>query len=141
MPMQAYAKHIEAVLINVAASTMLSKWVGESNKLTAAIFSLASKISCSGRPVVIFIDEIDAILGDLRSHETEWGTQVRGQPASQRGQMLFAMRLVSSPARMSLGLLCAISLRTRHIQSAAGGALTADVHAHACCCITLFACV
>lgn len=56
---------------------MLSKWVGESNKLTAAIFSLARKLSANGRAVVIFIDEIDAILGDLKSHETEWGVQVR----------------------------------------------------------------
>ncbi|XP_053125948.1 outer mitochondrial transmembrane helix translocase-like isoform X2 [Hemicordylus capensis] len=44
--------------INLQASTLTDKWYGESQKLTAAVFSLASKI----QPCIIFIDEIDAFL-------------------------------------------------------------------------------
>ncbi|KAF7242144.1 ATPase family AAA domain-containing protein 1-A [Varanus komodoensis] len=44
--------------INLQASTLTDKWYGESQKLTAAVFSLATKI----QPCIIFIDEIDAFL-------------------------------------------------------------------------------
>jgi SpoVK/Ycf46/Vps4 family AAA+-type ATPase len=40
-------------------SSIASKWFGEGEKYVKAIFTLASKIS----PVVIFIDEVDSILG------------------------------------------------------------------------------
>ncbi|XP_020635960.3 outer mitochondrial transmembrane helix translocase isoform X2 [Pogona vitticeps] len=44
--------------INLQASTLTDKWYGESQKLTAAVFSLATKI----QPCIVFIDEIDAFL-------------------------------------------------------------------------------
>ncbi|XP_028564525.2 outer mitochondrial transmembrane helix translocase isoform X1 [Podarcis muralis] len=44
--------------INLQASTLTDKWYGESQKLTAAVFSLATKL----QPCIIFIDEIDAFL-------------------------------------------------------------------------------
>lgn len=74
--MQAFAKSIDAVLINVTASVLFSKWVGESNKLTSAIFDLARIIGDHGRPTIIFLDEVDAILGD-GFHETEHIIQAR----------------------------------------------------------------
>lgn len=40
--------------INLQASTLTDMWYGESQKLTAAVFSLAVKI----QPCIIFIDEI-----------------------------------------------------------------------------------
>jgi SpoVK/Ycf46/Vps4 family AAA+-type ATPase len=40
-------------------STIGSKWFGEGEKYAKAVFTLASKIS----PSVIFIDEVDSILG------------------------------------------------------------------------------
>uniref|UniRef100_UPI00398E724F outer mitochondrial transmembrane helix translocase-like isoform X1 n=1 Tax=Pristiophorus japonicus TaxID=55135 RepID=UPI00398E724F len=44
--------------INMQASTLTDKWYGESQKLAAAVFSLAAKIE----PCIIFIDEIDSFL-------------------------------------------------------------------------------
>ena len=73
--MQAFTKHIDAVLINVRASTLYSKWMGDSNRLTSAIFTLARKISKLGHKVVIFVDEVDGLLGES-SHEHELSTQV-----------------------------------------------------------------
>ena len=74
---QAFAAHIEAVLINITASTLFSKYVGDSNRLTSAIFTLAAKIAQHGRTVVVFIDEVDALLGDGADFEHEHTMQVR----------------------------------------------------------------
>ena len=56
---RAVATECGANFINVTLSTLLSKWVGESEKYVRAVFSLASKIS----PTVIFVDEVDSVLG------------------------------------------------------------------------------
>lgn len=62
---QAFAAHVGAILINITASTVLSKWLGDSNKLVQAIFTLADKVSRCGRTAVVFVDEVDALLGDV----------------------------------------------------------------------------
>ena len=56
---RAVATECGANFINVTMSTLLSKWVGESEKYVRAVFTLASKIS----PTVIFVDEVDSVLG------------------------------------------------------------------------------
>lgn len=54
---KATAKASGCQFINLQASTLTDKWYGESQKLTAAVFSLAVKI----QPCIIFIDEIGKI--------------------------------------------------------------------------------
>ncbi|KAH6801453.1 P-loop containing nucleoside triphosphate hydrolases superfamily protein [Perilla frutescens var. hirtella] len=49
--------------INITAATITSMWVGETENLTRAVFSFASKLA----PVIIFIDEVDSLLGS-RGH-------------------------------------------------------------------------
>lgn len=51
---KATAKASGCQFINLQPSTLTDKWYGESQKLTAAVFSLAVKI----QPCIIFIDEI-----------------------------------------------------------------------------------
>ncbi|KAK3514689.1 hypothetical protein QTP70_027773, partial [Hemibagrus guttatus] len=53
--------------INLQASTLTDKWFGESEKLTAAVFSLAVKL----QPCIIFIDEIDSFLRSRSSLDHE----------------------------------------------------------------------
>lgn len=48
-----------ARFLHLPLSLLLDKWVGETEKYLAALFSLARKI----RPCIIFIDEIDALCG------------------------------------------------------------------------------
>jgi hypothetical protein len=56
--LQAFAREIGAVLINVRGSTLYSKWVGESERLTAALFSLAAKLSAADLTTILFVDEV-----------------------------------------------------------------------------------
>ncbi|CAM6009222.1 unnamed protein product [Sphagnum balticum] len=56
---KAVATEAGANFINITGSTITSKWFGDAEKLTKALFSLARKLS----PAVIFVDEVDSLLG------------------------------------------------------------------------------
>lgn len=60
---KATAKASGCKFINLQASTLTDMWYGESQKLTAAVFSLAVKI----QPCIIFIDEIGEIVMEVNS--------------------------------------------------------------------------
>ncbi|KAJ6264273.1 LOW QUALITY PROTEIN: hypothetical protein Dda_0417 [Drechslerella dactyloides] len=55
--------------------TLTEKWYGDSNKLVAALFSLARKLE----PSIIFIDEIDAVLRSRSSADHEASTMVKAE--------------------------------------------------------------
>jgi len=60
-----------ATFISIDASTIESKWLGESEKNAKAVFTLARRLA----PSVIYLDEVDSILssrelGDDSSHGT-----------------------------------------------------------------------
>jgi SpoVK/Ycf46/Vps4 family AAA+-type ATPase len=64
---RALAKELDCFFISVSVETLFSKYVGESEKLVAAIFTLARKC----QPCVIFVDEIDSLLAARSSSESE----------------------------------------------------------------------
>ncbi|KAF1995394.1 AAA-domain-containing protein [Amniculicola lignicola CBS 123094] len=72
---KALAHESGACFINLHISTLTEKWYGDSNKLVNAVFSLARKLA----PTIIFIDEIDAILGQRRSGEHEASGMVKAE--------------------------------------------------------------
>ncbi|AYU82926.1 ATPase (AAA) family [Leishmania donovani] len=55
---RALAKELGCSFINVNTESIFSKWVGDTERNAAAVFTLAAKIS----PCVIFVDEIDSLL-------------------------------------------------------------------------------
>lgn len=64
---KAVAHESGASFINLHISTVTAKWYGDSNRMVHAVFSLAKKM----QPAIIFIDEIDAVLGTRHSGEHE----------------------------------------------------------------------
>ncbi|KAI1275224.1 P-loop containing nucleoside triphosphate hydrolase protein [Xylaria sp. FL0933] len=72
---KAVAHESGASFINLHISTLTEKWYGDSNKLVRAVFSLARKL----QPSIIFIDEIDAVLGTRRSGEHEASGMVKAE--------------------------------------------------------------
>ncbi|KAF4972810.1 hypothetical protein FSARC_710 [Fusarium sarcochroum] len=57
---KAVAKESGANMLEISGATINDKWVGESEKLIRAVFTLAKKIS----PCVVFIDEADSLLAN-----------------------------------------------------------------------------
>jgi ATP-dependent 26S proteasome regulatory subunit len=72
---KALAHESGACFINLHISTLTEKWYGDSNKLVRAVFSLARKLE----PSIVFIDEIDAVLGQRRSGEHEASGMVKAE--------------------------------------------------------------
>ncbi|KAJ3451634.1 putative aaa atpase [Anaeramoeba flamelloides] len=65
---KAVATESKANFLNVQISKISSKWFGDGEKYTKAIFTLAQKIA----PCIIFIDEVDSMLttrGKINEHE------------------------------------------------------------------------
>ncbi|KAL9603465.1 MAG: hypothetical protein Q9219_001152 [cf. Caloplaca sp. 3 TL-2023] len=72
---KALAHESGATFINLHISTLTEKWYGDSNKLVNAVFSLARKLE----PSIVFIDEIDAVLGQRRSNEHDASGMVKAE--------------------------------------------------------------
>ncbi|XP_048407033.1 outer mitochondrial transmembrane helix translocase isoform X3 [Stegostoma tigrinum] len=72
---KATAKEAGCRFINLQPSTLTDKWYGESQKLAAAVFSLAVKL----QPAIVFIDEIDSFLRNRSSSDHEATAMMKAQ--------------------------------------------------------------
>ncbi|CAI2350021.1 unnamed protein product [Caenorhabditis sp. 36 PRJEB53466] len=72
---KAVARAAGCRFINLQVSNLTDKWYGESQKLAAAVFSVAQKF----QPTIIFIDEIDSFLRDRQSHDHESTAMMKAQ--------------------------------------------------------------
>lgn len=71
----ATASEIDGYFINIDAASMMSKWLGEAEKNVAKVFAMArSYAEKEGLPVILFIDEVDSLLGNRNS---EVGGEIR----------------------------------------------------------------
>ncbi|CAD5206877.1 unnamed protein product [Bursaphelenchus okinawaensis] len=72
---KAVASDVEARFLHLDLSGLTDKWYGESQKLAAAVFSLAKKL----QPCIIFIDEIDSFLRSRQMSDNEATAMMKAQ--------------------------------------------------------------
>ena len=71
----ATASEIDGYFVNVDAASMMSKWLGEAEQNVAKLFKMAHSLNeREGKPVILFIDEVDSLLGTRNS---EVGGEIR----------------------------------------------------------------
>jgi len=79
---KAVASEVNATFFNVSAANIVSKWLGESERLVMHLFQLARK----SQPAIVFIDELDSIgvsrsgddVGGERRMKTQLLTELQG---------------------------------------------------------------
>jgi SpoVK/Ycf46/Vps4 family AAA+-type ATPase len=70
----AVANEIDAQFIQIDPANIMSKWLGAAEQNVAKIFGAARRTAMANKPVIIFMDEVDSILG---VHTNEVGGEVR----------------------------------------------------------------
>ena len=84
---KAVASEVNATFFNVSAANIVSKWLGESERLVMNLFELARK----NQPAIIFIDELDSIgvsrsgddVGGERRLKTQLLTELQGLASNE----------------------------------------------------------
>jgi SpoVK/Ycf46/Vps4 family AAA+-type ATPase len=109
----AAAAEIEGYFINVDAAAMMSKWLGEAEKNVAKLFSMASSLNLNeGVSVILFIDEIDSLLGTRSSEvggeirvKNQFLTEMDGINGKFKKSQLYVIGATNKPWSLEAGFL------------------------------------
>lgn len=74
----AVATEIDAAFYCIDAASIMSKWLGESERNVAQLFKTTRANSENGKPAIIFMDEIDSLVG-VRIQEVGGEVRARNQ--------------------------------------------------------------
>lgn len=109
----AAAAEIEGYFINVDASSMMSKWLGEAEKNVSKLFAMARKLYETEKvPVLLFIDEIDSLLGARNSEvggevrvKNQFLTEMDGINGKSKESLLYVIGATNKPWTLEAGFL------------------------------------
>lgn len=104
---KAVAAEVNATFFNVSAANIVSKWLGESERLVLNLFQLARK----NQPAIIFIDELDSIgvsrsgddVGGERRLKTQLLTELQGL-ASKEDERITLIGATNLPWELDFAL-------------------------------------
>src|ERR671911_1457321 len=109
----AAAAEIDGYFLNVDAASMMSKWLGEAEKNVSKLFMLARRLQESeGVPVLLFIDEIDSLLGTRTSEiggevrvKNQFLTEMDGINGKSKESQLYVIGATNKPWSLEVGFL------------------------------------
>jgi SpoVK/Ycf46/Vps4 family AAA+-type ATPase len=109
----AAAAEIDGYFINIDAAAMMSKWLGEAEKNVSKLFILARKLHDSeGVPVLLFIDEIDSLLGSRNGEvggevrvKNQFLTEMDGINDKAKESKLYVIGATNKPWSLEVGFL------------------------------------
>jgi SpoVK/Ycf46/Vps4 family AAA+-type ATPase len=109
----AAAAEIDGYFINVDAASMMSKWLGEAEKNISKLFKMARTLTESeGVPVLLFIDEIDSLLGTRNSEvggevrvKNQFLTEMDGINGKSKESQLYVIGATNKPWSLEVGFL------------------------------------
>jgi SpoVK/Ycf46/Vps4 family AAA+-type ATPase len=109
----AAAAEIDGYFINVDAASMMSKWLGEAEKNVSKLFSIARKLNENENiPVLLFIDEIDSLLGTRNSEvggevrvKNQFLTEMDGINGKSKETQLYVIGATNKPWSLEAGFL------------------------------------
>lgn len=112
---KAVATECKSTFFSISASSLVSKWMGESEKLMRTLFAIAALYS----PSIIFFDEIDSMLSKRNTEENE---------ASRRLKTEFLIQLDGVGSSTSRILVIAATNRPFDLDEAALRRLTKRIY-------------
>jgi SpoVK/Ycf46/Vps4 family AAA+-type ATPase len=109
----AAAAEIDGYFINVDAASMMSKWLGEAEKNISKLFTMARKLNENeGVPVLLFVDEIDSLLGTRNSEvggevrvKNQFLTEMDGINGKSKESQLYVIGATNKPWTLEAGFL------------------------------------
>lgn len=101
---KAIAHESAATFFAISSSSLTSKWIGEGEKLVRTLFAVAAY----REPAVVFLDEIDSLLTQRQSDETEASRRIKteflvqldGTASSRKGSRVLVIGATNRPQEL-----------------------------------------